>query len=106
MDDAHFDALLREELAPPERPADRSFVLRVERAVAEAERYRRWRAALLRQFASEGLAVASVGVSLALIGRAPPVREALDQASWVLWPALLSLFLFWLLLRGRGGALA
>ncbi|HEY0414593.1 MAG TPA: hypothetical protein VGD66_15780 [Allosphingosinicella sp.] len=106
MDDADFDALLREALAPPGRPADRGFVLGVERAVAEAERYRRWRSALVRQFVTEGLAVGAIAGSLAFIAQVPEVRGALDQAPGLMWSALLSLFLFWLLVRGRGGAFA
>lgn len=106
MDDPALDRLLREALAPPERAADRGFVVRVERAVAEAERYRRWRAALVRQLAGEALALAAVAGSLIFIAQAPAVRDALDKAPGLGWSALLALFLFWMLVRGRGGVRA
>jgi hypothetical protein len=106
MDDAALDRLLREALAPPERASDRAFVVRVERAVAEAERYRRWRAALLRQLGGEAMALAAVAGSLLVIAQAPAVRDALDSAPGLAWSALLALLLFWMLLRGRGGVRA
>lgn len=105
-DDPELDRLLSEALAPPQGPADRGFVLRVERTVAEAERYRRRRAALLRQLASEVLALSAVAASLAFIAQAPQVREALERAPELGWLAMPPLFLFWMLVRGRGGALA
>ena len=106
MDDGEFDRLLSEALAPPKRGADRTFVVRVEQAVAEAERYQRWRSRLGWQLASEGLALAAVAGSLAFIARAPPVRAALAEAPGLAWSALLALLLFWFLVRGRGGTLA
>lgn len=105
IDDRDLDLLLSEALAPPERPADRGFVLRVERAVAEAERYRRRRAALVRQLAGEGLAMAAVAAGLACIAQAPQMREALERAPDLAWLALPVLLLFWTLVRGRGDAL-
>jgi hypothetical protein len=106
IDDPAFDQLLGEALAPPERPADRGFVVSVERAVAESERYRRWRRALLRQLVSETLALAAVAASLAFIAQVPAVRDTLEKAPGLAWSALLALLLFWMLLRGRGGAVA
>lgn len=105
-DDLRLDLLLREALAPPEGPADRGFVLRVERAVIEEERFRRSRAALLGQLAGEALAVGAVAASLAFIAQAPQVREMLAAAPELGWLALPAMLLVWLLVRGRGGALA
>ncbi len=105
-DDPGFDLLLREALAPPDGPADRCFVLRVERALIEGERYRRSRAALLGQLASEALAVGAVAASLAFIAEAPQVREMLASAPELGWLPLPAMLLVWLLVRGRGGALA
>jgi hypothetical protein len=102
MNEAQFETLLHEGLAPPERGADRAFTLKVERAVAEADLYRLWRGALLRQFASEGLAMAAIAASLATLAHIPGVRSAIDQAPGLIWPLLLMLFLLWLLVRGRG----
>lgn len=106
IDDRGLDLLLSEALAPPERPADRGFVRRVERGVAEAERYRRRRAGLLRQLGSEALALGAVAASLAFVVQAPQIREALERAPELGWLTLPILFLIWVLLRGRGGALA
>jgi hypothetical protein len=106
MDDTELDVLLSEALAPPAGPADRGFVAKVDRAVAEADRYRKWRAGLRRQLASEALALAAVGGSLVSVAQVAEVREALSAAPGLAWPALLSLLLFWMLVRGRGDALA
>jgi sterol desaturase/sphingolipid hydroxylase (fatty acid hydroxylase superfamily) len=106
MDDEHLDILLGEALAPPERPTDRGFVLRVERSVAEEQRYRKWRAALLRQLATEALALAAVGGSFAFIARVPAVEAMLTVAPGLIWAALVLLLLLWGLMRGRGNVLA
>ena len=106
MNEAQFEALLHEGLAPPERSADRAFTRKVERAAAEADLYRSWRRALLRQFVSEGLAMAAIGASLATLSHIPGVRSAIDQAPGLIWPVLLLVFLLWLLLRGRSRLLA
>lgn len=106
MDDAELDALLQAALTPPERPADRHFVVRVDRAVAEAERYRLWRARLRRQLATEGLALGAVAASLAFVAQVPEVGALLDRAPGLAWPALLALLLFWMLVRGRSNLLA
>jgi hypothetical protein len=106
MDDKELDILLSEALAPPEGPADRGFVLRVERSVAEEERYRKWRGAFLRQLVTEALALAAVGGSFAFIARVPPVEAMLTAAPGLIWAALVLLLLVWGLVRGRGDVLA
>jgi hypothetical protein len=106
MDDNELDNLLSEALAPPEGPADRGFVLRVERSVAEEERYRKWRAGLLRQLATEALALTALGGSFAFLARVPAVADALTEAPGLIWAALVLLLLVWGLIRGRGGVLA
>ena len=106
MDDAELDTLLQAALAPPDRPADRGFVVRIDRAVAEAERYRRWRSRLRRQLATEGLALGAVAASLAFVAQAPEVGALLDRAPDLAWPALLGLLLLWMLMRGRSDLLA
>lgn len=106
MDDNQLDTLLGEALAPPEGPADRGFVLRVERSVAEEERYRKWRAAFVRQLATEALALAAVGGSFAVIAQVPAVEAALTHAPGLIWAALVLLLLVWALMRGRGNVLA
>ncbi|HEX2763036.1 MAG TPA: hypothetical protein VHM92_04200 [Allosphingosinicella sp.] len=104
--ESELDALLQEALAPPDRPADRGFVARLDRVVAEAERYRAARALLLRQLASEGLAAGAIAGSLFMLAQIPGLRAAIGAAPGLGWTALLALFLFWLLIRGRSAALA
>lgn len=106
MDDNELDILLGEALAPPEGPADRSFVLRVERSVTEEERYRNWRAAFLRQLVTEALALGALGGSFAFIARVPAVEAALTDAPGLIWAALVLLLLVWALMRGRVNLLA
>jgi hypothetical protein len=106
MDDSELDTLLSEALAPPERPADRGFVLRVERSVAEEERYRKWRGAFIRQLATEALALAALGGSFAFIARVPAVEALLTETPGLIWAALVLLLLVWALMRGRGNVLA
>ena len=100
MDDPELDSLLREALAPPERPADRGFVVRVDRAVAEAERYRRRRAGLRRQLVTDALSLGAVGGSFAFIAQVPEVGEALGNAPGLALTALLAILAFWTLARG------
>ncbi len=106
MDDRELDALLHQALAPPSGAADPGFVAGVDRAVAEVERFRRWKAGLRRRLVSEGLTISALGGSLAFIVRAPPVGEALVAAPGLLWSAGLSLVLLWVMVRGRSGLLA
>ena len=94
--DSEFDELLRSALAPLEGPADGAFVARVDRAVVESERYRRWRRNLWRQLGGESLALAALAASLAVIARIPDVRDALAHTPVLAWPALLSLLVLWL----------
>jgi hypothetical protein len=104
MNDEELDILLGEALAPPEGRADRGFVLRVERSVAEEQRYRKWRSALLGQLATEAMALAAVAASFAMLARVPAVAGLLSDAPGLIWAALLLLLLVWGLVRGRGGA--
>ena len=102
--DPAFDAFLAKALAPPEGPADRSFVARVDRAVLADELYRRQRKALWRRFGGETLGIAAVGASLAVMTRIPDLGTMLGEASPLALPALLALplLLFWILiLKGR-----
>lgn len=105
MNGIELDALLRDGLAPPAGPPDRAFVARVEKAVAEAEHARLWRARVAPQMVTEGIALAAAMGGLAFIARAPALRAAFARAPELAWPALLALLLFWMLIRGRGDIL-
>lgn len=105
--DPALDALLADALALKQRAPDPGFVARVDAAVAESERYRRWRRTLWSRFMSEMLAVGAIAGSVAVLSRAPGVRDVLSDAPDLLWPALLGLLLIWtLLMRGRSGLFA
>ena len=106
MTDDEFEDLLHRGLAPPAGPADPQFVARVGRAVAETERYRRWRRAILGQLGSEALALVAVAGSLGVVAQAPPVRALLAEVPALAWAMLLALAFFWLLLRSRSDAVA
>ena len=96
-----LDVLLGQALRLEDRPPDLAFAARVDAAVAEAERYRRWRAGMMRQLAGELLALAGLTGGVAVLAHAPGVGEALAGAPGLVWPALLSLLLLWMtLIRG------
>lgn len=97
-----MDELIAGQLALVERSPDESFVAKVDHAVLEWQRYRRWRASLWRQLVSEGLSIATLGGSLAVITQAPTVRLALVEMPMTIWPALISLLLLWVIVA-RGG---
>ena len=106
IDEAELDGLLAAELSPPEGSADMVFVARVDRTLAEAERYRAARAALTRQMGTEALAVGSVAASLGFLVQLPELNAALSAAPGLAWTALLALTLVWLLMmRSRLGAI-
>jgi hypothetical protein len=107
MDEQDFDALLRAELAPPERPADMGFVARVDRTVVAAGRFRAARERLRRQLVSEALAAAALAASAGFILAIPRVQETVAGAPGLGWAGLLALLLCWLLImRGRVRTLA
>lgn len=101
MTEAELDKLLRTGLAPAATPPDPAFVARVDRAVDQAEQKRFWRARIVPQLLTEGIALAAAAGSLALLARIPEVNAALAETPELAWPALLALLAFWLLIRGH-----
>lgn len=85
--DDPFDALLGEALAPPARSADGLFVARVQAAVAEAERFRRWRRRALRQVGSEALVLFGLAGAAFTLARIPLAQQLLAGAPFAA-PAL------------------
>ena len=70
-----FDALLAEALAPPSRAPDLNFMTRVDLAVDEEQRYRRWRRLALDRVASEALMLIGLTGAAARSGaRSSPSR--------------------------------
>ena len=103
--DDPFDALLGNALAPRARPADGLFVARVQAAVAEAERFRRWRRRALRQVGSEALILFGLAGAAFTLARIPIAQQLLAEAPFAA-PALGGLLLLgWLALAlPRSGA--
>lgn len=105
--DRELDELLGAALALTDRGPDPRFLGRVEAAIAEADRYRRWQANMLRQLTGELLALAGLAGALAVIAQAPGVGEALAEAPTLVWPAMLAMLLLWMILiRGPSRLLA
>jgi hypothetical protein len=106
MNESELDKLLRDGLAPPAGPPDSAFVARVNMAVTRADQDGFWRARVVPQLVTEGVALAAVVGSLALITRIPEAGAALAQTPGLAWPVLLSLLVFWVLIRGHRDILA
>jgi hypothetical protein len=102
--DESFDALLSDILAPPSGAADSAFAVRAQAAVAEAERFRRWRRRALRQVASEARMLAGLAGAAITIVQVPLIGEMLSGVPLAA-PALIgALLLTWLALgQTRGG---
>jgi len=71
IEDYGLDAMLQSALAPPKRDSDDAFVARVKLAVAEDERFRRWRAAAIRRQAGEAMALFGIAGAAVTIVSAP-----------------------------------
>jgi hypothetical protein len=101
-----FDEFLATSLAPPERPGDRTFIARVQSAIAVEEQLAAQRRALLTQFVQQLVVVATVAIALWWIGRAEPVASRFAQSPALGLALLLTGFglLVALLSKGRAGA--
>ena len=103
--DDPFDTLLAEALAPPPGPADRLFVARAQAAIAEAERFRRWRRRALSQLGSEALVLFGLAGAALTLAQIPMAREVLTSVPFAAPSAASAVLLAWLLLaRQRGPA--
>ena len=93
--DEAFDAMLGAALAPPERPGDRTFLVRVERridaeaALARAER-RFW-----KSFGFEALAIGALLAALWLLSSSDLLAPLAGPAHWGLAPPLLLVLALW-----------
>jgi hypothetical protein len=97
--DPELDALLASALAPPDAPADRDFVARVDRVLTEAELYRRWQASMMHDLIADTGTFAALAGSLLFLLQAPYLREALADAPALAWPMALCLFVAWIVSR-------
>ena len=93
--DEAFDAMLGAALAPPERPGDRTFLVRVERridaeaALARAER-RFW-----KSFGFEALAIGALLAALWLLSSSSLLAPLAGPGQWGLAPPLLLIVALW-----------
>ena len=106
MTDDPFDALLSDALAPPVRLPDQTFVARAHTAIAEAERFRRWRRRALRQIASEALVLTGLAGAAITLAEIPAVGEVLGGAPLAIPAATGLLLIAWLALGQPRGARA
>lgn len=90
-----LDCLLADALAPPERPADRAFLSRVELAITEHARFsRQWRALLWRG-AGEVAAVLALLAGLVLLSRTPVLAPFVGHDWLPVASPLLLVLLLW-----------
>ena len=73
-----FDVLLSQALAPPARAADQAFLARAQAAIAEAERFRRWRRRALRRVGSEALLLTGLAGAGLTLAQVPAIGEVLS----------------------------
>ena len=106
MTDDPFNALLSDALTPPVRLPDRTFVARAQAAIAEAERFRRWRRRALRQIGSEALALTGLAGAAITLAQIPAIGEVLSGAPLAVPAAAGILLLAWLALGKPRGARA
>jgi hypothetical protein len=96
-----FDDVLKAVLAPPDRPPDRRFVLRVQAAIMLEERLAARRSSLVRELAKQLVALAAVAAGLWWIGRAPPVASLFAESPAVALTAVLAGFGLLVAILGR-----
>ncbi len=95
IDDAQFDAMLGDLLAPPARGGDRGFVQAVERTIDMQAVYARARARFWRSFAFEALAVAALLAALWLLSSTPLLAPLAGRGHWGLAPPALLILMLW-----------
>lgn len=103
IDDRKFDALLGEALAPDARAPDRLFVARIQSAVAETERFRRWRRRALHQLGSEALILGAIAGAALTLAHAPLWQIVFAQVPFAAPAAIGAMILLWLALAPRRG---
>ena len=102
--DDPFDALLAGTLAPPARSADGLFVARAQAAIAEAERFRRWRRRAMRQVGSEALMLCGLAGAALTLAQVPLARDVLAGVPLAAPSLVGALLLAWLALGRQPGS--
>ena len=87
--DEDFDAMLSSLLAPPERPGDRGFTQRVDRAIDTEAALARAERRFWKSFAFEALAIGALLAALWLLSSASLLAPLAGPAQWGLAPPLL-----------------
>ena len=95
-----FDLFLSASLAPPERPADRAFVARVDARIRLEARLGAARRSILRSLALELVALAAVAAGLCWIARAPALAAPAGAAALPLLVGAAGLFALLVLVLG------
>ena len=93
--DDTFDAMLSSLLAPPERPGDRAFMLRVDRAIEAEAALVRAESRFWRSFALEALAIGALLAALWLLSSSALLAPLAGPAQWGLAPPLLLVVALW-----------
>jgi hypothetical protein len=96
-----FHDFLKSELAPPDRAPDRSFVTRVQAAIALEERLAAHRSSLVRGLVKQLVALAGIAAGLSWVGKAAPVASWFAGSPAVGLTVLLAAFAFVIVLLGR-----
>ena len=89
-----FDRFLAEALSPTERVADRAFVARVQVQVVLEERFRKARAALVRDLLQQLIALLAVGAGAWWFGRSARVASWAAESPATALAILLLAFMF------------
>ena len=89
-----FDRFLADALAPPEREADRGFVLRVQAQIALEERFALERRLLLRNLVQQLFALVAVGAGAWWLGRSAPIADWAAESPATALATLLVAFMF------------
>ena len=93
--DENFDAMLSSLLAPPERPGDRGFTQRVDRAIDAEAALARAERRFWKSFAFEALAIGALLAGLWLLSSAALLAPLAGPAQWGLAPPLLLVVALW-----------
>ncbi|MBN8843215.1 MAG: hypothetical protein J0H88_08200 [Sphingomonadales bacterium] len=89
------DALLAALLAPPERAGDRSFMLRVDRAIEAETALARAERRFWKSFAFEAAAIGALLAALWLLSSSNLLAPLAGRAQWGLAPPLLLVVALW-----------
>lgn len=87
-----FDDFLRNSLAPPERPPDRSFVGSVQARIVLEERLVLQRRQLVAGFFTQLAALAAIAVGVIVLSRSPGALEFASDSPQIFLAALLVAF--------------